>query len=153
MGLSIHTTDLGVNMSRYAPLQEYLQSNLGECVALTFTEIEEIIGAPLPRSARVHRPWWSNNLRNSTITRAWRNAGYKSERVDMARETLVFRREAERAYPTHESGGAIAELRDSGAATYGASLYGSMKGMITVADDCDLTAPTDAHWDARGDDA
>lgn len=29
-------------------------------VTLTFSEIERILGAPLPESAVTHRPWWAN---------------------------------------------------------------------------------------------
>ena len=59
---------------------------------MTFEDIEEVIGATLPPSARKHRAWWSNNSTNSPMTLAWRAGGYESASVDMANGTLVFRK-------------------------------------------------------------
>ena len=59
---------------------------------MTFEDIEAVIGATLPPSARKHRAWWSNNSTNSPMTLAWRAGGYESASVDMANGTLVFRK-------------------------------------------------------------
>ena len=59
---------------------------------MTFEDIEEVIGAKLPPSARKHRAWWSNNQTNSPMTLAWRAGGYESTSVNMANATLVFRK-------------------------------------------------------------
>ena len=59
---------------------------------MTFEDIEEVIGATLPPSARNHRAWWSNNSTNSPMTLAWRAGGYESASVDMAHGKLVFRK-------------------------------------------------------------
>ena len=59
---------------------------------MTFEDIEEVIGATLPPSARKHRAWWSNNSTNSPMTLAWRAGGYESTSVDMANGNLVFRK-------------------------------------------------------------
>ena len=59
---------------------------------MTFEDIEEVIGATLPPSARKHRAWWSNNSTNSPMTLAWRAGGYESTSVDMANGKLVFRK-------------------------------------------------------------
>ena len=59
---------------------------------MTFEDIEEVLGAKLPPSARKHRAWWSNNPTNSPMTLAWRAGGYESARVDMEKGNLVFRK-------------------------------------------------------------
>lgn len=50
-----------------------------------------MLGCDLPLSARDHRPWWAND-RSHSQARAWMEAGWKTTNVDMAAETLVFRR-------------------------------------------------------------
>ena len=60
----------------------------------TFGEIESIIGDKLPPVARKDRPWWANQKKaaNRPQCLAWTAAGWKTEKVDMGAETLVFRR-------------------------------------------------------------
>ena len=79
-------------MLTYEKLQIYLQQQRTTNIPLRFQEIETIIGRSLPPSAYKHRPWWSNNTRNSAMTRMWVKAGWKSEQVDMEGQKLVFRR-------------------------------------------------------------
>ena len=90
-------------MSKYAPLAAYLRSSGQDSVTMSFDDIERIIGAELPHSALTHRAWWSNNPTNSVMTRAWLEAGYKTEKVDMAGKTLVFVKTAH--YPPAPSAG------------------------------------------------
>ena len=79
-----------VSSSKYAPLEGHLKTISWAEVPMSFAEIERIIRDKLPASARKNRPWWSNNPSNSVITKAWLNAGYKTARVDMDAERLVF---------------------------------------------------------------
>ena len=79
-------------MNRYDRLQAYLESRPGDLWEATFSEVEAVLGEPLPYSARRHRPWWSNGG-GHTQTRAWRSAGWKTVKVDLQQETLEFRRE------------------------------------------------------------
>ncbi len=60
----------------------------------SFGEIESIIGYPLPPSARLHRPWWSNQSGGSGHSQAlaWGAAGWETAEVDLENETLLFRR-------------------------------------------------------------
>ena len=82
----------------------------------TFREIESIIGFPLPPSARLHRPWWSNQSRGNGHSQAlaWGAAGWETAEVDMDAETLLLRRKPEAApqtfnldevLPVHTAGG------------------------------------------------
>ena len=63
---------------KYDPLADYLAALTVDEVTLTFAEIEAIIGAPLPPSARL-RTWWANTA-GSAQARAWRSAGWRMAR-------------------------------------------------------------------------
>jgi hypothetical protein len=79
-------------MNKYDNLSEYLLKQNELVVPMKFSEIENVINDKLPNSARKHRAWWSNNPSNSVITHAWLNAGFQTEKVDMAAQRLLFRR-------------------------------------------------------------
>ena len=140
-------------MSKYAPLATYLRESGRETLSMSFAEIERIIGADLPPSAFKHRPWWSNNPSNSVITYAWLEAGYLTEQVDMAGQTLVFRKSSHDASPP-EGGGVEAQDEAPAPAAAGADsfslVFGALKGTVTVKEGTDLTAPVEADWEARG---
>src|SRR2546429_9755763 len=78
-------------MSKYSRLAGYLRAQSGDEVPMTFAQIERVIGTKLPKSHK-YRAWWSNNAFNSVMTKTWLEAGYRTERVDMAGRKLVFRR-------------------------------------------------------------
>ena len=138
-------------MSKYAPLADYLLSSGQDSVPMTFSEIEQIIGAELPQSAFTHRAWWSNNPTNNVMTHAWLEAGYTTAEVDMAAHTLVFRKAAQYA-PAAKSGSG--ELREAVAAPAAAEadsfslVFGALKGTVTIKPGTDLTAPAEADWEA-----
>jgi hypothetical protein len=120
-------------MSKYEPLGEYLKRQDKDQVPMTFAEIERVTGVKLPASASKHRPWWSNNPKNSVMTKVWLDAGYESEQVDMASRKLVFRRRA-RA-PKAPSG--ETEQQPFHPA------YGFMKGLVRIMPGVDITQPAD----------
>ena len=78
-------------MSKYSPLADFLRAQQRDEVRMTFSEIERIIGSPLPRSHH-YRAWWSNNSFNSVMTKVWLDAGFRSAEVDIKRRRLVFRK-------------------------------------------------------------
>src|SRR5229473_888871 len=78
-------------MGKYSALGDYLRAQTRSEVPMTFAQIERVIGTKLPESHR-YRAWWSNNAFNSVMTKAWLEAGFRTERVDMAGRKLVFRR-------------------------------------------------------------
>ncbi len=126
-------------MGKYEPLTTFLAGNGAEEVAMTFSEIEHVIGVPLPRSKR-SAAWWSNNPANNVMTRAWRAAGYRTEKVDVGRERLVFRKDA--AEPPLLQAHSDPE-------GFLPRLQARMAGMVTFPPDLDLTAPTGEVWDAE----
>ncbi len=138
-------------MSKYDPLAHHLRESRQVAVPMTFEEIERIIGARLPPSAFKYRPWWSNNPSNSVITHAWLNAGYKSSEVDMLGRTLVFRKaaEGESGLEDVSSGAAIYNSAEAPRTGFFQSIYGALKGTVTVRPGTDLTAPDSTEWDAE----
>ena len=47
-------------MARYDPLARWLAASGKDVVSMTFDEIADVIGFPLPRSARIYQAFWSN---------------------------------------------------------------------------------------------
>lgn len=75
-------------MSKYEPLQRFLESQRSGEFPMSFREVEAVLGFRLPPSAREHRPWWANG--GHAQARAWTEAGWETARVDLASERLVF---------------------------------------------------------------
>jgi DNA-binding XRE family transcriptional regulator len=103
---------------KYYPLHEYLRSLAqDESISLTFDQIEAIIGAALPRSARVSRAWWANSA--TPQGQAWLDAGWLIDAVDLGEAWVVFRpgRITYRVMPRRRrsgswSGGHVKALRE-----------------------------------------
>jgi hypothetical protein len=130
-------------MGKYDPLKRFLAASGAKEVPLTFAEIEQILGTSLPES-RQYPAWWSNNPSNNTMTRVWLAAGYRTERVDIAGQRVVFRR----------AGGAAAARREEPSqsrrvADVVARLQDRLAGTVRLAPGVDLTEPTGEVWDAE----
>jgi hypothetical protein len=69
-------------MSKYQPLQDFLENSRNRTEVLTFAELETILGFPLPDSASTHRPWWANGGGHPQA-KAWLDAGWKVESVSL----------------------------------------------------------------------
>ena len=82
-------------MSKYEPLQAYLARQPSRELPMTFEQVEQLLNFALPPSARTHPQWWSNNVGSHVAVKAWRNAGWKTSRVDVGGERVVFVREAQ----------------------------------------------------------
>jgi hypothetical protein len=44
----------------YRALHKYLRDRYAETVVLTFMQIEDLLGTPLPEAARVEATWWTD---------------------------------------------------------------------------------------------
>lgn len=84
----------GAKEGKYAPLAAWLQALPAEQdkVEATFQEIEAKIDDDLPPFARAHRSWWANVVGSRSQSRQWLGAGWRTSRVDMAGEKVVFSR-------------------------------------------------------------
>lgn len=71
---------------KYTPLENYLR-NLPEsqtAVTLRFEQIERILSFSLPASAYEDRRWWDHETEGNHVSaRAWANAGWKIENLDV----------------------------------------------------------------------
>lgn len=78
---------------KYAPLGAWLaqQPEAKREINLRFDEIEEILGAKLPKSAATYREWWANQ-QYGTHAPHWQGAGFEVEAVDMSRKIVRFSR-------------------------------------------------------------
>lgn len=127
-------------MSKYDPLGVFLKTHTIGHVAMTFGQIEKLLGFQLPPVAKTARAWWSNNSSNNVMTKVWTAAGFRSEQVDMASAKLVFRRVGE--VPAHHP-----FLPPDAHSNEGpAAVFGCLKGAVTLEAGLDLTAPADPAW-------
>ena len=78
-------------MSRYDALHDWLVEQPDTEIALTFSDIEMIIGADLPESARKYQAWWANQNPPSTQSLAWLSAGWRAS-PRLNDERVVFRK-------------------------------------------------------------
>ncbi len=77
--------------TKYQPLQDYLRNSKQGEVILTFKQIEDIIDDILPKSAWKTKAWWSNRSKGALQAKAWMEAKYRVENVDIEQETITFR--------------------------------------------------------------
>ena len=72
--------------SKYEPLELRLRAIPAGTkeVTMSFAEIERVLGAPLPASAKSHRPWWANQRDSKTRPQAhaWLSAGFVVDTVN-----------------------------------------------------------------------
>ncbi len=117
-------------MSKYEALPQFLASIRGASHRCSFHEIERILGFKLPKSAYQYEAWWSNNPTGHSHSRAWVEAGWRTEGVDLSARKVTFQR-----MPAAKA----AERRDR---------WGCMAGTVTIMPGVDLTAPTE-NWRAE----
>ncbi len=82
-------------MSRYLQLADFLKSQKGESVVLSFGEVELLLGSPLPASARKLRTWWTNDATHAQAKYGWLHAGWMVDSVDLKAGAVKFRRLSE----------------------------------------------------------
>jgi hypothetical protein len=87
-----HTKIIRGRKSKYDPLREHLESVKFSIIAMRFSEIEDVIAASLPPSARAYPEWWANDatlVSTHVQCRAWQGAGY-SAFPNLAAEAVTF---------------------------------------------------------------
>ncbi len=125
---------------KYDPLHVHLESAGLERIAMSFDEVERVIGSNLPASARKHRAWWGNDPSQNAVACAWLEAGYKTESVSMEREILTFRKDATVGRPLR-SGSESTAIETH-------PVIGCMSGTATISSGTDLTKPSWPEWEA-----
>jgi hypothetical protein len=77
--------------SLYEPLCKYLIDRTERVVRMTFAEIEQVLGRPLPPSARKHQAWWANEeVGTHSHARSWLDARRKTRGLDLNAATVEF---------------------------------------------------------------
>jgi hypothetical protein len=99
---------------------------------LSFAEIERVLGFKLPKSAYEYEAWWSNNPTGHSHSRAWIEAGWRTEAVDLSGRKVTFQRA--------QQPGPSASKTDP---------WGCMADSIMLLPDVDLTVPSGETWNAE----
>jgi hypothetical protein len=121
-------------MSKYEPLPQFLAAARSSTKRLSFAEIERILGFKLPKSAYDHEAWWSNNATGHSHARAWLDAGWRTQDLNLAERIVTFRRSSPPIPAAPSRNG---------------DPWGCMSGTITIAPGVDLTEPTGDTWNAE----
>jgi hypothetical protein len=78
---------------KYTPLENYLRDlpRNQRKVALSFEQIERILNNKLPSSAYESQKWWEHGKEGNHVNdRAWSNAGWKIESLDVNGKWVKF---------------------------------------------------------------
>jgi hypothetical protein len=124
-------------MGKYTRLGEFLRSQRGKEVPMTFAEIERVIGGKLPPNSPQYPAWWSNNPSNNVMTKIWLAAGFRTEQVDTKARKVVFRRVEQNAGEA-----TLPQVKKAGHHP----IIGALKGSVFVPEGVDLTEPADPDW-------
>lgn len=80
-------------MGKYEPLRRHLENLDSPHWDVEFSDIEKVLGFPLPASAYRHSAWWANETHGShSHARGWQDAGWETQSVDLAARKLRFRK-------------------------------------------------------------
>lgn len=75
-------------MGKYEPLGKYLADQSADSCTIALSDVEAIIGRPLPPSARAHQGWWGND-KTHVQARSWMHAGWKVTQHHLLRRGRV----------------------------------------------------------------
>lgn len=136
-------------MTKYSKLHQFFQTHVSDFVRMTFDEVEQEAGFTLPASARIHQAWWANDRARHVQAKAWLDAGFESEQVDMKSGTLAFRRVVVAKAPPKHGGMSDPGREYKQAEAIEAAdkkprrspLFGALKGTFWVDPTWDLTQP------------
>lgn len=84
-------------MSKYKPLSDRLSSHGAHEWRASFAEIEEVLGFPLPKTARSGQSWWGDDKR------AWREHGWRADEIDHDGGYVTFKRDGQTTAAVAES--------------------------------------------------
>ena len=79
---------------KYQPLADWLAAQPRADVLLTFTQIEQILGAALPPSARASTSWWMDSRPSRAQAQPRLAAGWQVAAVDRRRAVVLYRGES-----------------------------------------------------------
>lgn len=79
-------------MSKYADISVYLlEQDKTKPYTVHFSEIERVIGAALPESARLYQAWWANQSgKGHSQAVSWCCVGWNTKDVDLENQRVTF---------------------------------------------------------------
>ena len=82
---------------RYRSLSVHLERRFADMVVLTFGEIEDLLGFPLPDAARTRGEWWTSDLADEQPPQsdAWKMAG-RTAKPNLMAGNVAFERVSRR---------------------------------------------------------
>ncbi|MFT3728361.1 MAG: hypothetical protein QM759_11110 [Terricaulis sp.] len=128
---------------KYDALKLFLLARTQQRLRLSFQQVAVAAKVRLPASAFHHPAWWANDSKSHAQSKAWLEAGYKTENVDITAQSVEFVR-------VEAQGRGVSEMPEAFEPAAGEleqhPLVGWMKGTFTIASDWDLTKPSlDPH--------
>lgn len=92
-------------MAKYDSLRRFLAAHSETVVRVSFEQLDAMVGG-LPKSARTYRVWWDNgSTERHPQARAWIEAGFVVETVDLERGAVRFARRGAGATAPRRPGG------------------------------------------------
>jgi hypothetical protein len=88
-------TDAAVRrVGEYRSLYKYLRDRYADRVVLTFAQIEDLLGFPLPDSARRDRGWWSDRHATGHPSAQWESwtLADRTATVNLSARIVLFER-------------------------------------------------------------
>ncbi len=80
--------------SKYCTLGEHLLQNEKDQLTMSFSDVEKVLGFPLPKSARKFRTWWANDSTHSHAVNGWLKYGWQVNEINLKEGYVLFRRVA-----------------------------------------------------------
>jgi hypothetical protein len=82
-------------MSRYEPLAQFLDRRSVPVWQAKFSEIEKVLGFPLPPSAYRYPAWWANQQgKGHSQTAGWKTVGWHTRALNLEERRVTFERES-----------------------------------------------------------
>jgi hypothetical protein len=136
---------------KYGSLCAFLTARSESRISMSFAEVAAAAKVRLPASAFRYPQWWQNDAENHVQAKAWLEAGYKTENVNLDAQRVDFVR-------VHAPMRGVREMQKTFEHQPGPPYkvhpaYGALKGTFTIDPDWDLTNPVFdedemAEWEA-----
>jgi hypothetical protein len=79
---------------KYANLRAFLLARQEPRISMSFAQVAAVAKVKLPVSAFRYPQWWQNDAEHHVQAKAWIEAGYKTEKVDLDAQSVEFVRAA-----------------------------------------------------------